>query len=70
MPTIKFKLKDPKKCDGCVCLKLIFPEGIEKGLLSKGFVECPFKLFKPFIYNKIPSQSDDRPKGCIDKFGE
>jgi hypothetical protein len=60
MPTIKFKLKDPKYCNGCKFM--IFDE-------EHCVVECFFKLWKTDCVCSIDIDVT-RPQSCIDKFGE
>ena len=57
MPTIKFKLKDPKYCNGCPCLHFFSEEGCRCG--------HSFNVFFDYVFDRTK-----RPQSCIDKFGE
>ena len=62
MPTIKFKLKDPKYCNDCKMIKDYSYYGIT----------CTFFGYINRDYNNrgCPKFLLDRPQACIDKFGE
>jgi hypothetical protein len=60
MPTIKFKLKDPKYCNGCPCLY----ESIDSH--GNYYAVCP-------VFDDTTERGSEnlfRPSACIDKFGE
>lgn len=67
MPTIKFELKDPKRCDGCMFQKLIYKEDICEHVASCFFEFMPYQYSNEY---RIQKYGDKRPQSCIDKYGE
>ena len=63
MPTIKFKLKDPKYCNGCIILCSWFEGEHKDGMTERHCCS---------IFNKegINKEDIERPQACIDKYGE
>lgn len=66
MPTNKFKLKDPKYCNGCDKINEYFGKVLSN---HKGrFFQC--KVFKHLITTNSNKIKINRPKSCIEKLGE
>jgi hypothetical protein len=68
MPTIKFKLKDPKYCNGCPCLRLELSPAYQFPNEKEYNIDCCFNKSLNCQANK--NDLINRPQSCIDKFGE
>ena len=71
MPTIKFKLKDAKYCNGCEYLSYFytndcyFCENFKAKVMKASFWSKILYFIFGVFKHKIK-----RPQSCIDKFGE
>jgi hypothetical protein len=73
MPTIKFKLADPRFCDGCPCIQIddFYGSPASCNLLFSWDEDPKVPYHKPYPPNKqVKSKRLKRPQACIDKHGE
>lgn len=72
MPKIKFKLKDPKFCNGCpYFVKLNFYYNCKGNCGDCDTIECSNVEEKNCEFAGMNDLfPNERPQACIDKFGE